>query len=163
MKILDSSSIIAILDEICQPELIDKIIQLGHSIAIPATVRDEILKNSEFTHIIQLIEQGKIIALTQNTKKEIIMFQKRSPGLGLGESDVMLSYQKLQNDNAGVYCVLDDRIARRVAKQLNIQFTGLLGLLRIMKNRDILDTKEISHISTRLQGSAFRIPRNFFI
>ena len=51
MKILDSSLIIAILDEICQPELIDKIIQLGHSVAIPISVRDEILGDSELVDI----------------------------------------------------------------------------------------------------------------
>ena len=163
MKILDSSSIIAILDEVHQPELIDKITQLGHSIAIPVSVHDEILGDSELTDIIQLIRQDKITVLTQNTKEEIAIFQKKFPGLGLGESDVMLSYQKLQHGNARVYCVLDDRIARRMATQLNIQFIGLLGLLKMMKERNILDSEEASNIISRLQRSTFRMPRNFFI
>lgn len=163
MKILDSSLIIAIFDEICQPELIDKIIQLGHSIAIPASVHDEIREDSAFTDIMWLIKQDKIQVLTQNTKEEISMFQKKFPGLGLGESDVMLSYQKLQNSNERIYCILDDKIARRKAAQLNIPFTGLLGLLKRMNERNIIDPEEVSNICDRLHASKFRMPPNFFI
>ena len=163
MKILDSSLLIAIFDEICKPELIDKIIQLGHSIAIPASVYDEIREDSAFADIIQLVEQDKIQILTQNTKEEITTFQKKFPGLGLGESDVMLSYQKLQDGNDRMYCILDDKTARRKAMQLNIQFTGLLGLLKRMKERNIIDSDEINNIGNRLQASKFRIPPNFFI
>ena len=163
MKILDSSLIIAIFDEICKPELIDKIIQLGHSITIPASVHYEIRKDSAFSDIIRLVEQDKIQILTQNTKEEITTFQKKFPGLGLGESDVLLSYQKLQNGNERMYCVLDDKTARRKAAQLNIQFTGLLGLLKLMKERNIIDPDEVNDIGDRLQASKFRIPPNFFI
>lgn len=163
MKILDSSLLIAIFDEICKPELIDKIIQLGHSIAIPASVYDEIREDSAFADIIRLVEQDKIQILTQNTKEEIVIFQKNFPGLGLGESDVMLSYQKLQNGNDRMYCILDDKTARRKAAQLNIQFTGLLGLLKRMKERNIIDSDEVNNIGDRLQASKFRTPPNFFI
>lgn len=163
MKILDSSLIIAIFDEICQPELIDKIIQLGHSIAIPASVHYEIREDPAFTDIIRLVEQDKIQILTQNTKEEISMFQKKSPGLGLGESDVMLSYQKLRKSNSKMYCVLDDKIARRKAAQLDIQFTGLLGLLKRMKEKNIIDSEEVNNIGHRLHASKFRMPHNFFI
>ena len=163
MKILDSSLIIAIYDEICQPELIDKIIQLGHSIVIPSNVCDEILEDSTFVEISRLVEQGKIQILTQNTKEEIVLFQKKSPGLGRGESDVILSYQKLRNGSNEIYCVLDDKIARRKAVQLDIRFTGLLGILIMMKKRNIIDSEEANSISKRLQSSKFRMPRNFFI
>lgn len=163
MKILDSSLIIAIFDEICQPELIDKILQLGHSIAIPTSVYDEICNDSAFAGIMRLIKQDKIQILTQNTKKEISMFQKKFPGLGLGESDVMLSYQKLQNSNDRIYCILDDKIARRRAAQLSMPFTGLLGLLKRMKERNIIDPVEVRNIGDRLRTSKFRMPPNFFI
>lgn len=76
MKILDSPLLITIFDEICKPELIDKIIQLEYSIAIPASVYNEIREDSAFADIILLVGQDKIQILTQNTKEEITIFQK---------------------------------------------------------------------------------------
>lgn len=64
MKILDSSLIITIFDEICKPELIDKIIQLEYSIAIPTSVYNEIREDSAFADIIRLVGQDKIQILT---------------------------------------------------------------------------------------------------
>ncbi len=64
MKILDSSLIITIFDKICKPKLIDKIIQLEYSIAIPAGVYNEIREDSAFADIIRLVGQDKIQILT---------------------------------------------------------------------------------------------------
>ncbi len=38
MKILDASTIIAVFNEIDCPELIDKIIQLGHDLVLPSHI-----------------------------------------------------------------------------------------------------------------------------
>ena len=35
MKILDSSAIICILDELGRPDLMDKVLELGHDLAVP--------------------------------------------------------------------------------------------------------------------------------
>ncbi len=73
MKILDSSTIIAVFNEINCPELIDKIIQLGHDLAIPShIINSELLDKSTLKITNEFIEQNKIKILNYNTIEEII-------------------------------------------------------------------------------------------
>ena len=66
MKILDASTIIAVFNEINCPELIDKIIQLGHDLAIPSHVMNsELLDKSTLKIANRFIQQDKIQILNQ--------------------------------------------------------------------------------------------------
>ena len=89
--------------------------------------------------------------------------QKDFPGLGLGECDSILSYQKLNNKEEKVYCILDDGKARAKAFELDIQFTGLIGLLRLIKDRKIMNSQEIDEVVNMLEKSNFRFPAGVVI
>lgn len=164
MKILDSSTVIAILGEIHRPDLFGNIAKLGHSLAIPSSVfRCEILDDFTLNATKRLVEQGTIQILEQNSTEEITAFQDRFLGLGVGECDTMLSYLKLSRSMDPVYCILDDSRARAKARDLNIEFTGLLGLLKMIKDRDIMEPREVRIVLEMLKNSRFRFPSDVVI
>lgn len=151
-------------NEINYPELFDKIIQLGHDLAIPSHIMNsELLDKSTLKMVNEFIEQNKIKILNYNTIEEIREFQKDFPGLGLGECDSMLSYQKINNGKDKIYCIFDDGKARNKALELNIEFTGLIGLLKLIKDRNIMDSQEIENIVQMLKQSNFRLSADVVI
>lgn len=94
MKILDATAVIAIFNEINYPDLIDKILELGHELAIPSYVmKRELLDESTVRITRKFIKQGKIQILDENPIAEIRKFQRDFPGLGPGECDSMLANQ----------------------------------------------------------------------
>ena len=136
MKILDSSTMIAISNEIKCPELIEKIGLLGHVLAIPSyIVKYELLDKNTSKITEMYVQSGKIQILKNNPVKEILEFKKDFPRLGMGECYSMLAYQKLRGTGERVYCILDDYDARKNAIKLGIKFTGLNELLLMMKQK----------------------------
>ena len=60
------------------------------------------------------------------------------------------------------HCILERR-ARSVARRLGIPFTGLLGLLVLLKERGILDKREAGEIAGELRRAGFWMHTNFVI
>lgn len=163
MKIFDASTLIAIFNDIRCPELIDKILQLNHTLAVPSYVmRKELLDYVTLEHVKKLINAKKIRVLNVNTRDEILAFQKRHMGIGLGECDVLLAYQKTKGSETA-YCIVDDRQAKNTALKLNAKVTGLLGLLRLLKERSIMTHGEVDDVVTMLKNSNFRLPKDVVI
>jgi len=159
LKILDATTIIAIFHEISCPKLIEKIEQLGHELAIPSNImKRELLDEITLQTTKKYVRSKTIQILNSNTIEEIREFQKDSPGLGLGECDSMLTYQKMRAANQTVYCILDDGKARSKASELGIEFTGLIGLLKMMKQRNVMSREEIDDVVKSLKKSSFRFP-----
>ena len=164
MKILDATIIIALFDEIRRPDLIDKILLLGHDLVVPSHVmRYEILDKSAQEMIKKMISENKMHILEKNSVEEIERFQDDTPNLGLGECDVMLSCQKIRNEGEQAYCILDDRGARNTASDLGICFTGLIGLLTMIRDRNIMSQSEVDKVLQELRDSGFRLPPNAVI
>ena len=162
MKILDSSALICIFDDLDRPDLMDKISELGHDLAVPRYVLEKELFRKAKRRTAEMAETGAVRIL-ENSAKEFEAFLKAFPGLGLGESHVLLSYTKEAGAGRKAYCILDERDARALAAEAGIRYTGLLGLLRMLKNRQILGAQDAESISAALRDSRFRIPRGFVI
>jgi len=164
LKIIDSTTIIAIFNEIKCPDLIFKILELKHELVITShTFNEELLDESTLNAVNKFIKTEQITILDLNSLDEIRYFQKRYPGLGLGECDSILTYEKVKNKGTKVYCILDDGPARSKASDLNMEFTGLLGLLKIMNHREIMTKVEANNVVEMLKRSNFRIPTDFVI
>ncbi len=86
----------------------------------------------------RLIKEAKFKCLEKNTLDDIARFQSEYSNIGQGETDVMLTYMKLDNTIDKVECILDDMDARILASRLGIKHTGLLGLLRLLKIEKLL-------------------------
>ena len=159
MKILDTSVAVAIFNDIRRPDLIDRILEQGHELAVPYHVLGEIYDKNTSEGVRKCIEQGKIRTMEENTAEEIREFNAEFPNLGLGECDVILSYEKLDGaDN--VYCILDDREARTAASERGVRFAGLIRLLMLLRDRKIMTREEIGDVVALLRKSRFRFPRD---
>ena len=141
------------------PELIEKIGLLGHVLAIPSyIVKYELLDKNTGKITEMYVQSGKIQILNENTAEEILEFLKDFPQLGMGECYSMLAYQKLRATGKQVYCILDDYDARKNATELGIKFTGLIGLLLMLKQKDMMSSYEFDKVVKLLKDSNFRFP-----
>ena len=75
----------------------------------------------------------------------------------------MLAYQKLRDAGDRVYCIFDDGGAREKATELGIKFTGLVGLLQMMKQKNVMSHDETAKVVKLLKDSNFRFPAGVVI
>ena len=74
--------------------------------------------------------------------------------IDLGEASAIA----LAKENANSLLLLDDLKSRKLAKQLNLTFTGALGIIHKAKQTGVL--KKIKPIIEKLQETDFRIAEN---
>ena len=161
MKILDSSVLIGMFDDINRPDIFDDILKLGHELVITKYVLKELLAKHSNIYVQKLLKEGKLRLLEENLIEEIRVFQEQIYKLEDGETDVILTCQKLGGYQNNVYCILDDKDARKAALKLDIKFRGLWGLLDMLEERGIKSSDEVKEIKTLLKDSNFRTPRDF--
>ena len=162
MKVFDASNLIGILKDIGCPELFDHILKLGHELAVPSHVFENELKDElALAGVTKLVDEGKIKILPKNSIEDLLLFSEENHKIDFGETDVLLSYEKLKKSHSSVYCILDDEKARSVAFGKNITFTGLLGLLKLLRERKIIAPDEYTRYIRLLKKSSFRIPRDY--
>ena len=160
MKIFDSSPLIAIFNHINRSDVFDDILQLGHELAIPHYVMKELHDTNTRKNVKRLLKEGKLKLLEENSIEEIKKFSRIKRRLKMGEIDVILTCQKLGGYQNNVYCILDDKDARKATLELNIKRRGLWGLLDMLEERGIKTPDEIKEIKTLLKDSNFRSPRD---
>ena len=164
MKIFDTAAVIAVLEELDRPDLVDKMLMLGHELAIPKYIADAELKSAKVKRGIGgMVESGKIKILEETPDAEFREFHKKFPNIGPGESHVMVAYRKAVNANQAAYCILDDHEARDHAARNNVKYTGLIGLLGLLKKRGILTARETDEIVAALRNTNFRLPKSFSV
>jgi len=144
--IVDSACLIA-LEKIGQIELLSK---LFDNIYIPPAVEIEFGKSIDWINVKQIQSIDKVITLKTQ--------------LDDGESEVIALAMEMKK----VYVILDDKKARRVAKQIGLKVIGTVGiLLRAKKNKIIPEIKSYLeklnnvgfHISEALYQKALEIAR----
>lgn len=158
----DTSPLIAIFSELDRPDLIDSILELGHALAVAGHVMSEMRSKEAREGIERMAEQGKIRVFEASTAAEMEGIKEDFPDLGPGECDTLLLHGRLRMHGRS-YCILDDKSARRAAKKLGIPFTGMLGLLIMLKERGIIDGREASEIVKKLRRAGFWMPANVVI
>lgn len=159
---MDASTLIGIISELDRPDLINSIIKLGHTLAIAGHVNTELRKSDVREVVEDMARQGKIRVFTASTAADMAELKSEFTTLGLGESDTLLLYGRVHLQGKP-YCILDDRQARQAAKTRGIPFTGLLGLLTLLKERGIVGGSEASGIVEDLKRGGFWMPADFVI
>lgn len=159
---MDTSTLIGIIDELGRPDLIDSILKLGHTLAVPGHVKSELRSRETMDRVERMATQGKIRIFAGSTAAELRWLKKRFPGLDLGECDTLLLYGRV-SPHVRSYCILDEKLARSAARDLGIPFTGLLGLLVLLKQRGIIGEREAGEIVEDLRDSGFWMPTDFVI
>ena len=149
MKIFDSSQLIAIFNHINRPNVFEDISQLGHELVIPHYVMAELHDTNTRKNVKRLLKEGKLKLLDENSIEEIREFQEQIYKLEDGETDVILTCQKLGGYQNNVYCILDDKDARRAALKLNVKRRGL-GIVRHVRREESrvqMKLKRLKHYS----------------
>ena len=164
MKIFDAAAVIAVLGELDRPDLIDKMLMLGHDLVIPKYIADVELSSAKVKKRVgEMVESGKIKIFEEMPEAEMHGFWSDFPKVGPGESHVMVAYRKAVNANQAAYCILDDHEARDHAARNNVKYTGLIGLLGLLKKRGILTARETDEIVAALRNTKFRLPKSVSI
>lgn len=154
MKIFDTSSIICLLKEIDEPNVLDICETLGHDIYITANVHDELMKNTLTYKKFQ--EFRKIKVLPKDDADCIDKLMNRYRWMHNGEASVICAGQKLKKNGVPVYCILDEK-ARKVSRDKGLSTTGTIGLLLWEYEKNKLNGDDLKRIKDEIQKSPFRI------
>lgn len=167
MLIFDSSTIIAIFNELKLVTLIDKVMLLDDDLVIPSNLaRAELIDPRTRSSVEKCVDEKKLRIICANTPEEIQAFRSielMATSAGLGELDVILTYEKHKSTISPICCVLDDKAARDLASKLGIETIGLVGILRLLRDKSILDDLELNKIMAVLRRSGFRLGRDLNI
>lgn len=158
MKILDSSFLIAIITDIECEQLIENLIKLNHELIVPYSVCHEVIFGKGEIPFQNMIDKNYFRVVQLNTIEELGNLQTTYPYLGFGELDTILTYEKLKTN---AYCILDDKLARKIAKARLLQFTGTLGLLKLLNDRSLISNEDYLKTLKDLSRSGFRMPKEF--
>ena len=131
--------------------LIHHVTTLFEEIIIPDGVKSEITKHKDDA---QKWISGKGVNYLKNVGE--IPSNIRAWDLGKGESEVIAFAHK--NENSIV--ALDDKAARNCAFSLNIRVIGTIGLLLLMKKKNLID--DVGTHLKKLRNYGFRINDDLF-
>lgn len=156
MKLFDSSTLIAILGEISEPQILHNLVSLGYKLYAPARVVLEVSDNPEKTHLVNLIHINKIEQLPLVDDVEISIFRNRYPRLGVGEVELIIIAKKWSALNKKFCCIIDDAIARRTAEEYGLKCKGTIGILQKLNEKGLIETSTLKLYYKKLKENGFR-------
>ena len=155
--ILNASVIIAFFSELERPYYLEKLSSLGFEILVPQTILDEELLPKTRSKVLKFIEK-KIIKILPKAPQDIFdTLRRKYIKLGKGELEVLSWGLLLKQSNKEYTCVLEDKHARKAAKDLGLNLTGTLGLLNILERENLISPKEKNEALEILIRKGFRI------
>lgn len=119
--IVSNSSCLRVLDKLGKLEILER---LYTGITIPKAVKDEVFKDKTVPSWIEVVKIKQPIAPRILEKN-----------LGHGESEAIGLSLELNAD----LLIVDDLAARRVAGELGIKITGVIGLLLEAKKKGLIE------------------------
>lgn len=157
MKLMDTSSIIFFLDEIPEFEFIITFSQNGEIMIITSVVEEEYYKKTISTinpnyNLNLLLSEGILLKEDCSINP---MIKNRYFNLGDGEKSIMSLALKYEEQGSKYYCVIDDKQARNIAKNLGLNVTGSIGLLLILKEKGLLENP--NDVVNKIKKSTFNI------
>jgi len=156
MNILDSSVVILFLYDIDAKRYLELLKRDGENFSIPESVYDEILDDNTQTKLDYLIVNGiiqKIYTDEDNNKNQIM---RRFPALGNGEINVLVCARHMkETGSANFICVIDESPGRKAAKKLGLPLTGSIGLIKMLKKKQLINKLELQQLVDAIRQSPF--------
>lgn len=156
IKIPDSTVLIAFYQDMAAPEVLYRISITGYKVKIPLSVYGEI-KGGKFQKLKGDIDQARVQLFENVDRSEFLKIKNRYPNLGNGEIEVIVWGLNCKTRKEKYYCVLDDKLARKVAKNNGVVFTGTLGLIDYLEERRVISPEEKNDLMAKLNKSKFWI------
>ncbi len=153
MKLLDTSCLSLFLLEIPTYDFLNGLYSLNESLNITKQVKKEFEFKNSSNKLNEYVSNKKIL-LEDNIEHDEL--KSRYPMLGNGELSIMQWGLNLQG-KCSYYCVLDDLKARKIAANLDLSISGSLGLIIILKKKNMYSEQQINEIIDSINNSGFRI------
>jgi len=143
--VLNASPLIAL----AKLGVLEEALNLFSEAEVPYGVLKELSKKEDeaYREVMKFVATGKI-------RKEGI--ERRLPRLGLGESSAILLAL-----NKGKVVVLDDKRARRLARELGLEVIGTLSILKKLREEGVLK-EEPNTIYLHLTRIGFHVSKKLF-
>jgi predicted nucleic acid-binding protein len=142
--IVDTSAI----QYVYQLDLFDLFLKLYSQIIIPAGVASEISQGLALGVSLPDLNTFTWVKIVDVSTEQLI---PTLPNLGMGEREVISLSVNIPDSLA----ILDDGLARAYAKELNVAFTGTLGILLKAKQAGLLNM--LSPVLIELNALGFRV------
>ena len=153
--VLDTSCIIAFVEEIKRPDLLRKLIMKGCRLMITNYVKIELERGNTYRKIVENNIELEVINISESEVLSFINEVARS--IGKGEASVMLYSLKAKSEV--VIAILDDRRARKIAEKYNVNYHGTLWLINtLMPQMNIIMKEESDNLIKILRESGFYTP-----
>jgi predicted nucleic acid-binding protein len=138
----------SVMQYLFQTDLFSLLHDIYGQIQIPLAVRNELKQGRDLGLFLPQDQDFEWIRVVSISDTDLV---PQIPGLGRGEHEVM----SLTKRTPGALALIDDGLARRYAKQLDIRFTGTLGILLKAKQAGLI--KNIAPVLAQLNALGFRM------
>ena len=101
-------------------------------VVIPFAVHDELTRNKAMEKEIITIEKNQFLRVNEVENHFAVNLLREQMNLGTGESEAIVLAESIQAD----LLLIDEKRARRIAKEMGIRTTGTIGLLLHAKATD---------------------------
>lgn len=156
MKLFDTSPLIAILGNLASPGILKHLVSLNYKLYVPTRVLNEVTGSPENENLKAVVASNTVTRLNEISEDEVAKFRNRYPGLGKGESELIIIACKWQKEQRKFCCIIDDANARKAAERLGLKCKGTVGLLQKLKANNLIDQKELDDHYKKLEASGFR-------
>ena len=157
MKILDSSVIILFLNDIEEEKCLHLLSEIGEILLIPESVYGEVSDEDTRSKVDSLISKSILRKIEDLKNKKEELMRKRFPTLGKGEINVLAWGKSLKSQGEKIWCVIDEIPGRNAAKKVGLPLTGSIGLIKILKEKKIVNKDKLKDIVDKIKGSPFWI------
>lgn len=155
MKLLDTSPISLFILEIPDYDFLTELYEANESLNITNYVKNEFKETGNMEKLEEYLDKG-IINLENIDYNQSL--KVRYPFLGNGELSIIQGGLNLK-DSCFYQCIIDDLAARRVAEKLNLTISGSVGLLILLKNKNLYSKDKIDEIIESIDKSNFHISK----
>lgn len=151
--ILDASIVISWVHELEDLTVLELLLEIGYIAIIPQRVSDEI--KSESGVVGQMYDLCEIKTCEEKKFQEI---SNRYFRLGSGEKAVIALGLELEEKESDYTCVVDDKLAREACEDESIEYTGQIGLLKILIQAGSLRIEEAVEFLSRMEDEGAWLP-----
>lgn len=126
--------------------------QLYNEISIPKAVYRELTTNESFQDEAGRIKNCDFIQISNVKNSEAVNILRSATGLDAGESEAIVLYSETKAD----LLLLDEHKARGIAKQMEIEFVGTLGIMMLAYEKEIASAVEVEESIDGMLQSGIR-------
>ncbi len=124
-------------------------------VLIPEIVYKELTTNPVFKDEIDKVRKCPFLSVIEVKNKEAVQLLKRATGLDVGESEALVLY----GEQKAELLLIDERKGRGVAKKMEIEHIGTMGILMQAFDSGILNAEDIQECLDKLLDKDIRLSK----